>query len=165
MSGNWIAVYSLFVVSSLCAAAEPIGAHNPSVPELEVLERMAGTWEASFGGSDEVIRSTRIWVLDGRFLKHEFAVSNGALRGIIYRGYDQKNARYTLTFLDSQGNVSLLAGHWDAEQKTLRLDAVDSSCPVRRYESSFLDDSTEQWTIQIQGDELTEVSGVAKKIP
>lgn len=165
MSGKWIAVCSLFFAGSVCNAAEPVGAHNPSVPELAVLERMAGTWEASLGGSDDAIRSTRIWILDGRFLKHEFAVSNGALRGIIYRGYDQKNSRYTLTFLDSQGNVSLLAGNWDAEQKTLRFDAIDNSCPVRHYESTFLDDSTEQWTIQIQGDELAEVSGIARKSP
>ncbi|MDC6657791.1 hypothetical protein OEZ74_26310, partial [Leclercia adecarboxylata] len=69
------------------AAAEPvIGQHDPGVPELAVLERFAGRWEAQLANSDELIHGTRVWVLSGRFLQHDYTLSSGSLSGTLYRG-------------------------------------------------------------------------------
>ncbi len=144
--------------------AENFGAPNPGVPELKELVRFQGEWEAQLGNSDQKIPSKRKWMFDGHFLKHEFEVSGGALRGTIFRGYDQKNQRYTMTFLDSQGNASLLAGSWDQELKNFTFDAVDSSCPIQKYESYFPDEKTEQWTITFDNTQQSQVSGIAKKL-
>lgn len=140
------------------------GGPNPGVPELKVLDRMTGKWEGHLPNSDAVIPSTRKWVLDGRFLRHEFSLSTGAISGIIYRGYDQKNNRYVMTFLDSTGNASFLTGHWSSDQKILSYEASDDSYFVQKYESYFPDDKTEQWTIAFRGENGSgEITGTAVK--
>ena len=151
----------LFINSS--ASGEDVGSPSRNVPELKALNRFAGNWDATLGNSTEGIPSQRSWDLDGYFLKHTFSVSGGSLRGIIYRGYDAKAEHFTLTFLDSQGNASLLTGYWNADLKTFIFEAVDSSCPVQKYESYFPDDKTEQWTIIFDSEKLNQISGVAKK--
>lgn len=158
------ALVSLLLTGVVTSGEEPVGRPNPNVPELQVLQRFAGTWTATLANSDEQIRSTRRWTLGGYFLEHKFALASAGLQGVIYRGYDQRNSQYTLTFLDSQGNTSLLIGHWDPDLKAITFDAIANSCPIERYVSSFPDDSTEEWTIRIRGDQVVEVSGIAKKI-
>lgn len=145
------------------ASCEEYGSPTPNVSELKELNRFAGSWDGSLGNSTEGIPSQRKWDLDGYFLKHTFSVSGGSLRGIIYRGYDTKAEHYTLTFLDSQGNSSLLIGYWNADLKTFIFEAVDSTCPVQKYESYFPNDKTEQWTIVFDSEKLNQISGVAKK--
>jgi hypothetical protein len=145
-------------------ALAQIGAPDPGVPELAVLNRFNGKWEAKLQNSEEVIRATRKWMLNGRFQQHDFSLSSGNLSGIIYRGYDQQRQRYTLVMIDSQGSSSLLAGTWDQDQKTFTFRAIDSSCPLQQYESYFPDENTEQWTIITGGDNPIEVSGVAKRV-
>ncbi|MCA8990667.1 MAG: DUF1579 family protein [Planctomycetaceae bacterium] len=150
--------------SGLLAGESPaVGKHSPNVSELAVLERFAGSWEGHLVNSDQVIASQRVWVLDGRFLKHDFNFGSGSLTGTIYRGYDTKNSRYTLMWIDSQGTASLLAGYWSEEQKTLTFEAVDSSCRIAKFESYFPDAMTEQWLIIGQGDEAFELRGVTVK--
>ncbi len=146
-------------------AEQPQPGHDPAIPELAVLEQFVGTWKAHIGQSDQVIDSRRSWALGGRFLKHEFSHAGGQLQGTIYRGYDQRNNRYTLTFLDSQGNVSLLVGEWNQEQKLFHFEAIDRSCHVLQYESYFPSPGTEQWTLTLAGKNPVVVSGVARKQP
>lgn len=141
-----------------------VGSANPGTPELNELRRFEGKWIGKLGNSDLSIPSQRTWVLDGHFLKHDFDSSNGAVRGTIFRGYDNRNHRFTMTFLDSQGNTSLLAGYWQKDLKTFTFEAVDSSCPVQKYESYFPDEKTEQWTITFDPDNSTVINGVATKV-
>ncbi len=136
--------------------------HDPGVPELAVLNQFLGNWSGTIPNSDESINASRAWILNGRFLKHDFALSSGNLSGVIYRGYDQKNSRYTLTIFDSTGSVSLLAGDWSKELKTFSFDAIDSSCAVQKYESYFPDDHTEHWRL-VMKENMAEVNGIAKK--
>lgn len=165
-AGKWFLLLALFLYPGVLSSAEPAspGAPNPGVPELITLQRFAGNWEAKVPNSEDSIASKRIWILDGYFLKHDFELAGGSLRGTIYRGYDRANRRYTLTFLDSQGNVSLLAGHWNEDLKTMTFEAVSGACPIRRYESQFPDDDTEAWTIRFESDgQQVEVSGTAQR--
>lgn len=150
-------------LSAPVVADEPIGAPNPNVPELQVLSRFEGRWEAQLGNSDQKITSSRVWTLDGYFLKHEFSAA-GALVGVIYRGYDTKNRNYTMTFHDSQGNVSMLTGYWNDDLKTLTYEALHSSCALKKYESYFPNEKAEHWTIVFETDNRAELSGVAKRV-
>lgn len=163
---RWTLTLSLLAFAAVglpgfASAAEPSGA-NPGVPELTVLSRFVGTWVAQLRNTDEEIRSKREWVLDGRFVKHEFDLSSGGVSGVIYRGYNQKSRKYTMTFLDSSGNASHLTGHWDEERKMLTFEASDRSMLVQKYESYFPDDKIEQWTISFN-DNSGEISGTASK--
>lgn len=146
-----------------CQAQPPPG-YDRGVPELAVIDRFSGTWEAQVVNSDETIRATRKWILNGRFQQHEFELASGNLRGLIYRGYDQERKRYTMTLMESQGSVSMLVGDWNAELRTLSFRAIDSSCFIQTYESHFPDDNTEQWTLTTGGENPVEVSGIVKRI-
>ncbi len=153
-----------FVAVSFPVLAEDSGVPSPNVPELKQLNLFLGEWDAGLGNSNEKIDSERSWVMDGYFLKHTFEVSGGALRVVIYRGYNKDEHHYTLTILDSQGNTSLLTGNWNADLKTFIFEAVDSTVPVQRYESYFPDEKTEQWTIIFDSKNRNQISGVANKI-
>lgn len=159
-------VLALFALGGLCQhcqAQQPPG-YDQGVPELAVIDRMSGTWEARVVNSDETIRATRKWILNGRFQQHEFELASGNLRGLIHRGYDQQNRRYTMLLIESQGSASMLVGDWNAELRTLSFRAVDSSCFIQTYESHFPDDNTEQWTLTTGGENSVEVSGVVKRV-
>lgn len=161
--------FSLLLLSgwcaTLCAEEVSYGQHDPGVPELAVLEHFVGKWDGRLQGSEEVIHATRKWVLSGKFIKHDFDLASGGLSGTIYRGYDRERNRYTMVMVDSQGTVSLLAGYWSETLKTLTFESVDVSCPIKKYESYFPDDQTEQWTITTQGENSAELHGTAKKQP
>lgn len=143
--------------------AEDAGSPSPNIPELKELNRFAGEWKANLDNGNLEISSSRTWAMDGYFLKHTYETSTGGFRGIIYRGYDKARHYYTLTFLDSSGNASLLTGDWNAELKTFIFEAVDQSVPIQRYESYFPDDKTEQWTIVYNNENRSLVSGRATK--
>lgn len=144
---------------------QPAAGFDPGVPELQVLNRFVGRWNAAFGGSGTNIASTRRWVLNGKFLRHDFELSTGDVRGVIYRGYNQNTKEYTLTMIDSSGSVSLLSGQWDENLRTLRFEAVDTSCHISLYESYFPDETTEEWRIVVNNENRTDLRGVARKQP
>lgn len=158
-------VLSLGVLIIFCqmSHAEDFGDPSPNVPELSELKRFEGKWEGVLGNSDLTIPSERRWTLHGYFLKHDFETTGGLLHGVIYRGYDVKNERFTMTFLDSQGGSSLLVGHWNSDLKTFQFEAIDHTCRVQRYESYFPDERTEQWTIVFDSEKMTMITGVAKR--
>lgn len=144
-------------------ADSPAPGFDPGVPELKVLDRFVGRWTAEFGGSGTNVASTRRWVMNGKFIRHDFELSTGDVRGVIYRGYDQNTEEYTLTMIDSSGSVSLLSGHWDKNLRTLRFEAVDTSCHISLYESYFPDEMTEEWRIVVNNENRTDLRGIARK--
>lgn len=145
--------------------AEPVGKPDGGVKELAVLDRMAGEWETQLDHSEDKVSGGRRWVLDGKFLQQDFAVSNGNLRGIMIRGYDQRRNCYTMTYLDTQGNTSFLTGYWNEDQKILSFDASHRESFMQKYESYFPDAETEQWTVTVLGDDsgAATVTGVARR--
>jgi hypothetical protein len=143
-------------------AADP--GPNPGVPELKILQKFFGTWEGSVGNSEETIHARREWILDGRFLRHEFTLSNGAVSGTIFRSYDTRQKHYVMVFLDSTGNTSHLTGQWSPEQNTLTFEATSSSMFIQKYESYFPDEKTEKWTATFQTDGNSgEITGTARR--
>lgn len=159
-----LAAVGLVIGGAAVARAEDPGP-NPGVPELKVLQAFFGTWEGTVGNSDAVIKAKREWVLNSRFLKHEFTLIGGDLSGTIYRGYDTTEKEYTMVFLDSTGHASHLTGQWSEDQKMLTLEATDSAMLVQRYESYFPDPKTEKWKIEFRTEnDVSEISGTAKRI-
>lgn len=148
----------------LSAADESFGEPSLNRPELKQLHRYAGKWEAKLGDSDLTILSTRVWVLDGYFIKHDFEVGAGTVRGTMYKGYDTQKNQYTLTILDSQGNQSLLTGDWNEDLKTFQFKAINNTSPIQEYESYFADEKTEQWTIVHGSETRAQLSGLAKRV-
>ncbi|WP_197441817.1 DUF1579 family protein [Thalassoglobus polymorphus] len=159
-----IAILSSGTASLLAQDSKDFGQPSPNVPELKELARFSGEWEAQLNNSDLKIPSERKWVFNGYFLKHDFELPGGALRGTIYRGYNTRSNKYTMTFLDTQGNMSMLTGDWNDSLKTFTFEAVDSSSQVQKYESDFSAADTEQWTIVFDNTLMNQVTGVAKKL-
>ncbi|MEZ6056987.1 MAG: DUF1579 family protein [Planctomycetaceae bacterium] len=148
------------------SAEEPIGEPDPGVKELALLHRMSGRWVTQLDNSDVKVSGGRRWILDGKFLHQDFNTSNGTLRGTITRGYDQKRHHYTMTYLDNQGNAALLTGVWNEDQKMLTFDTNDRQSYMQKFELYFPDDNTEQWTVEVQGEnELIRVTGIARRQP
>ena len=151
-----------FTSTILHAEEFQVGNPSPNIPQLGELKRFEGKWEAEIPNSNEKMISTRKWVLNGTCLFHEFELTGGAVRGRIYRGFDPRNDHYTLTVIDSLGNVSMLTGYWEETLNTMIFDAIDSSCFVQHYESQFPDGKTEQWSVTLTGGGQFE--GTAKRV-
>ena len=104
-------------------AATPGKAH-------ELLKPLAGTFDvtAEFDSPQGTIKSTgkatSEWVLDGRFIKQDFAgdMMGQPFTGIGYTGYDNSTRKYQATWMDSMSTaIFYMEGEMDTAGKTLTM--------------------------------------------
>jgi hypothetical protein len=127
-------------------------------PEMKVLDRLAGTWDAKVvfkpaqWTPSEVrttSKNTRTWVLDGQFLQDTSEISDGT-QGFSLVTYDPQMKAYRSWWFNSEGRTSKSGGKWDAAAETLSFRA-DLGDGLTSYSSvRFIDRDRHDWKVMVK---------------
>ena len=124
----------LIAVISLFAAVSPAAALGDEAttrsPELKVLSRFVGTWDAESvskpaAWTPQELRETSIevdeWVLDGWFVQGTTKGRGGKANAISMITYDPMRKEYHFSHFSTGGFVSQWSGQWDEANQTFSL--------------------------------------------
>lgn len=124
----------------------------PKPPELKVLERFVGTWDAEMiskpaAWTPKEVKTTGTnkyeWVLDGRFLQDTEQNGDGSEVFGLWT-FDATAKIYRGWFFGSEGNVVEWKGQWD---EGLRMEADLGNGVVLTGVNRFPDKDTYEWTL------------------
>ncbi len=127
-------------------------------PELKVLERLVGTWDAKAVSKPAewtptevrtTSKITRKWVLDGRFLQDTSEISDGS-EGLSLFTYDPQMKAYQSWWFSSEGHTSKSTGQWDAASETISFKADLGNGLTSRGSVRFLDKDHHDWKVVVQ---------------
>jgi hypothetical protein len=134
--------------------------HEPSAElpaELNVLDRMIGTWDTVTvekpadwtpdGGRSTAI-VTREWILNGRFVMDTSMHSSGD-ESIAIVGYDTGQKTYRSWWFNSLGHRNDSRGQWNEASQTLSHRAELEDGTTSRSSVRFVDPKTEFWQIKV----------------
>jgi phage terminase large subunit-like protein len=108
------------------AAATATAQPPPKPPELQVLDRTAGTWDfvltakkAEWTPNENKSTGTSVneWVLDGRFMEHRTKFDKS--ESVMMMTYDANKKAFRQWAYDSQGYANEATGQWDEKTQTL----------------------------------------------
>ena len=166
-----LSLVCLLVCSAAVSAADDIGTPTKDIPELEVLNQYAGTWDVSIADFDGKAVSTSRWILKGRYLQQTGSIEprDGSEKTELttLMTYDPDKKMYrTWTFV-SNGSTSQGEGTWDATKKVMttigRESGSDNTVTIT---ANFAEPDVEKWTIVTtdrSGNTVFEVSGANRR--
>lgn len=114
---------ALCVAATACALA--LAQEAPKAgPEHEVLQKLAGKWEAtvSFGGQESKGTMTYRPILEGRWMESSYKgdFSGQKFEGKGLDGYDATKKKYVGVWIDTMSQAPLMMeGTYDADKKTM----------------------------------------------
>ncbi|MEM8953674.1 MAG: DUF1579 family protein [Verrucomicrobiota bacterium] len=127
-----------------------------SIPELEPLNRYAGTWTTTFtleGKTPDTLTGTVTaeWILGGRYLQQTATIPNVGdteLSVTTLMTYDPENKVYRHWSFDSSGDHNTGTGTWDAEANTFSWNLTDPlTNATTRITSTLPTGGPEEWII------------------
>lgn len=127
-------------------------------PELKVLDRLAGTWDATSVSkpaewTPKEVRTTskitRKWVLDGRFLQDTSEISDGS-EGLSLLTYHPRRQAYRSWWFSSEGHTGKSTGQWDAASETILFQDDLGNGLTSRASVHFLDKDRHDWKVIIK---------------
>ena len=130
---------------------------KPLSPQMKVLARLVGTWEATavFKPAEwtpEEVRTTskitRTWILNGSFVLDESAGSDGKA-GMSLFTYDPKQAVYRSWWFSSEGYTSKSTGQWDPASKTISMRSDIGNGLSSRSTARLIDDDHHDWRVVV----------------
>jgi hypothetical protein len=146
-----------FCVSIFCASLSAQELQKPK--ELEVLGQYVGDW------TSDVTNNPAVWnteeqklnttyhaefVLDGWVLQHievnhVVGSPENVTKALMVSSYDAQSSKYVTWWFQSSGNMGHSNGKWDANRKSLILNAVD---PPPNTTATFIETFPDKSTIQ-----------------
>ena len=158
------------------AADAPATGPTKEIPELQVLQHYAGSWDCEIrvkpndrqpkGGQTKGV-SHGEWILDGRFFRQSWTAEGSddipGMKGNNVWTYDPEKETYRIWGFASNGGAVESRAKWDAKTKTMTSTILDSDKGVTVVtKATFPEEGTELWTTVIQdgaGQVLMEMSG------
>ena len=143
------------MLASWSEAAKPT---QPAPPELKVLEKLIGEWDAAavfkpaeWTPKEERSSSkvTRSWVLDGWLLQDTAKISNGS-ESISLLGYDPQQKKYRGWWFNSEGHRNKSFGDWDEASGTLSFRADLEDELISTSSVNFIDQNHHVWKVQVK---------------
>lgn len=131
---------------------------QPAPPELKVLERLVGSWDAAavFKPAEwtpkeerSTSKVTRKWVLDGWFLQDTSEISDGS-ESISLLGYDAGQKKYRGWWFNSEGHRNKSFGDWDEASGTLSFRADLEDGLVSTSSVKFIDTDHHVWKVEVK---------------
>jgi hypothetical protein len=121
---RFVAPVALAVVLCGVGAAQPPA---PPGPELDVLKKMVGTWDATMKMDGMESKGTCVYKMDvgGLWLASEFEGDFGGAKfsGRGYDSYDPSKKKYVGVWLDSMmPSVMVMEGTYDVAKKTMTME-------------------------------------------
>jgi hypothetical protein len=127
-------------------------------PEMKVLERLVGTWDAKAVSkpaqwTPREVRTTskivRQWVLDGRFLQDTSEISDGS-ESLSLLTYDPQMKAYRSWWFSSEGHTSKSGGKWDAASETLSFRSNLGNGLTSYGSVRFIDRNRHSWRVVVR---------------
>lgn len=143
---------------------------NNKVPELQVLSKYLGTWDAEPEGISEIKAVMTVkWILNGNYLEMEDVIShaNGTFvkKSKTLMTYDQEKKVYRKWSFNDSGEAVIAEGTWNAKTQTMTLsEKLGKHTIVDK--ADFSKDGIIQWhsTVSNEDDKLTkEANSLAKR--
>ena len=143
------AVISVKLANANDEKAEP-GPAKP--PELQVLDRLVGTWEwevtakpAEWTPKETRTRGTltREWVLKGRFVQEKGGDAENPTLGMWT--YDFQKKGYRLWLFNADGSFSEHTGRWDEPYRTFSWQSDLGNGSTAAGKSVFTDKNADEW--------------------
>lgn len=143
---------------TLASWAESGATARPLPPELKVLEKLIGEWDAAavFRPAEwtpkeerSTSKVTRKWVLDGWFLQDTAEISNGS-ESISLLGYDAGRKKYRGWWFNSEGDRNKSFGDWDEAGGTMSFRADLKDRLVSTSSVKFIDVDHHVWRVQVK---------------
>lgn len=149
-----VAISALFMAVNFSVAQDDKDHEGqPKPPELNVLEKLIGTWDSETIAKPAVwtpqeVRTkgtlTREWVLNRRFVQEKGGNSDNP--SICMFTYDSNKKAYRFWLFTATGNSLELTGQWNGATKTMTWkgdvgNGITTGGPMR-----FVDDDTIEWT-------------------
>jgi hypothetical protein len=168
-------VFASFALSTSALADAPEGPAR-DVPELQVLNHWAGTWDVDVTlkpdvgfpmGRHAMGTATAHWILNGRFLQQtgtmEAGLGQPATQVTTLMTYDPGKKVFRGWIFFSSGYTGESEGSWDEKSRTLTSTSRDAGSGITTTtRASFAEDGTENWTITSRdrdGKVLNEMTG------
>ncbi len=177
-----VTIVSLGVGLALLAAVESshaqdakrdvVGRPQPRAPQLQVLERLQGSWDVTITTrAPKPLRGTYVetyeWVLDQRFLRGETSRKADGTQDIFMTTYDPATKFYRFWIFNSLGTtIEFPLGTWDEKTQSMEWKSPaqwDLSFFARW---TFPDKNTRRWTALLKdwkGNVLLDVDGTATR--
>ena len=144
---------------SMVAAWSKIEKSDPPLPpELKLLERMIGDWDATSVSKpaewtprelNTTSHVTRTWVLDGSFVQDTSKISDGT-ESFALTSFDPQMKAYRSWWFNSEGNSSKSTGQWDSASKTISFQSDLGNGITSRSSVRFVDNNNEEWNVVIK---------------
>ena len=100
---------------------------NKAVPELQVLSKYVGTWDADIKG-ELVIKAvmTVKWILNGNYLEMETIISEDSgtfdkKKSKTFMTYDREKKVYRTWSFDDMGQTVVTEGSWNSKSQTMTM--------------------------------------------
>ena len=137
------------------------------VPELQVLQHYAGTWDVVMDNADSKGVATAKWILGGRFLEQSGAMhspGNPDIWVTTLFTFDAEKKQYRCWTFVSNGAISQSEMTWDAKSKTMTSVAQPDANGVRATNTAdFSTTGKERWRFVYRDrddQQVGEMSGV-----
>lgn len=159
---------SLLAVTSLTSVrAEDFGP-SKDVPELEVLQHYAGTWDVELTGDGSGKgEATAKWILGGRYLEQSGVLHNAGGPDIWITTlftFDPGKQKYRVWTFASNGSTGQAEMTWDAKSKVMTSVAPPDANGIRSTNTAdFSTPGKERWHFRYtdrDGRQVGEMSGV-----
>lgn len=127
-------------------------------PELAILERLVGTWDAKAVSkpaewTPKEVRTTshitRKWVLDDRILQDTSKISDGS-EGLSLLTYDTQMKAYRSWWFNSEGHTTKSTGQWDAASETMSFKSDLGNGLTSRASVRFIDKDRHDWKVVVK---------------
>ena len=142
---------------AIAAAWSKIEEREDLPAELEVFERMVGTWDAVHimkpaawtpDGDRTTSTIKRNWILDGRMLSETSTHSTGK-EGMSLFGYDTQRKAYRSWWFNSEGHRGPSQGAWNEKTQTFTLEGAPQDGKTTRGSGRFPDPNHEVWEFKV----------------
>lgn len=149
--------WALVVLLSFPTITVAQDAAEPSA-EMKLLEDMVGTWDEVMtnkpsewipeAGESKAI-TTRVWALDGKFIRGTGSWQPADTEFLHMLGYDPADETYLSWYFDAAGSIPRIAtsGTWDAETRTLKWSGTDAAGNRSVGTTRIVDEDHNDWTV------------------
>ena len=163
-----------FVESSHAQEAKRdfLGRPQPRPPQLQVLERLQGSWDVTTTTRapkplTAAYVETYEWVLDQRFLRGETSRKSDGAQDIFMTTYDPATKVYRFWIFNSLGtSIEFPRGTWDEKTQSMEWKNPAQSNLSFLARWTFPDKNTRRWTALVKdwkGSVLLDVDGTATR--
>jgi hypothetical protein len=158
---------ALSLVLCSVSGAQEGNPQAPRSPELDILNKFAGTWKTStvLKPSVWIEAETRIdgtrkaeWMLKNKFLK--VIGKGGDVESREMNGFDQQRRIYTRWTFDTNGSIAHWRGRWSEKKKTMTWTLDAAGTVEGKMTEHFVSDDKYEITAEIRDNDGNLLMGV-----